>query len=206
MRPLFLALALAGTATAQHDHAAPTAVGPTDVAETFTVEGFRVDVGELPPGSAVGRAGLRYGDGGYVGVVHGKPYARGRVVFGGVVALNTVWAAGAHQQTELYTTVPLQIGGTRVAPGAYGLFVTPRVEGWTLHVNRALGMHLADEYDPALDVATVSVRSEVLDPTSADPSRLPVEGLTWSFAGDGSALRLAWDRVAASFPIARASE
>ena len=195
MRPLALALvALAAPVAAQHhDHgAAPSAQG---VAETFVVDGLRVDAADPPPGSAVGRAGLRYDDGGYVAVVYGKPYARGREIYGGLVGFGQVWVAGAHQATELTTTVPLTAGGARVEPGAYSLFVTPRPDGWTLHVNRALGMHLADEYDAALDVATVTVAPEVIDP--------PVEALTWSFADDGSALGLAWGPLAAAFPLAR---
>lgn len=194
---LLLALA-AGPALAQHDHAhhSTEAGDPTAVAEAFVVTGLRIDEADPPAGSSVGRAGLRYGDGGYVSVVHGKPYARGRQVWGGLVGYDAVWAAGAHRATELATTVPLIVGGARVEPGVYALFVTPRAERWTLHVNRGAGQHLADEYDPAADLATVDA-----EPAT---SGTPVEGLTWSFADDGSALTLAWGDRAAAFPIARA--
>ena len=189
-------LLLAGTASAQHDHSAPDASGdPHAVAEAFVVTGLRVDTEAPPPGSAVGRAGLRFADGGYVSVVHGKPYARGRQVWGGLVAFNTPWVAGAHRATELLTTVPLTVGGTRLEPGAYSLFVTPQHNAWTLHVNRALGMHLADEYDAAEDVARVDAVPLV--------GIAPVDGLTWSFREDGSALTLAWDRLSTDFAIAR---
>ncbi len=189
------ALAASG-AVAQHTHAAPAPGGdPAAVAETFVVTGLRVDETDLPPGSAVGRAGLRFADGGYVSVVYGRPFARGRQVFGGLVGLDDVWVAGAHQATELVTTVPLDVGGTRVEAGAYSLFVTPRADGWTLHVNATLGMHLADEYDAARDLATVAVAPDVLAE--------PVEALTWAFADDGSALTLSWADRSASFPLAR---
>ncbi|MEM9996272.1 MAG: DUF2911 domain-containing protein [Bacteroidota bacterium] len=188
---LFLLLLVGLSARAQD--APPPAF---EVAEIFVVEGFRLG-DEVPPGSAVGRAGLRYADGGYVHVVHGKPYVRGRQVYGGLVGYGAVWAAGAHRATELVTTVPLTVGDTRVEPGAYSLFVTPGRDRWTLHVNRALGMHLADEYDAALDVATVEVAPEML--------ATPVEGLTWSFADDGTALRFAWADVAIAVPFERTS-
>ena len=74
--------------------------------------------------------------------------------------------------------------------------MTPTGNRWRLHVNAALGMHLADEYDPALDVATVEAAPVGLEAA--------VQGLTWSFADDGGALVLSWDRRSASFPIARA--
>lgn len=193
-----LAALSASPALAQHDHAqhAPEVGDPHAVAEAFVVTGLRVDEADPPAGSGVGRTGLRYEDGGYVSVVHGKPYARGRQVWGGLVGYDTVWAAGAHRATELATTVPLVIGSTRVEPGVYALFVTPRADRWTLHVNRVPGQHLADEYDAAADLATVDAVPSA--------SGTPAEGLTWSFSEDGSALTLAWADRAASFPISRA--
>ena len=196
LRVLALALLAVPLANAQHDHSAPVASDdPTAVAEAFVVTGLRLDEAAPPPGSGVGRAGLRYADGGYASVVYGRPYARGRTIWGGLVADGVVWAAGAHRATELVTTVPLRVGGAALEPGAYSLFVTPGPDAWTLHVNAALGAHLADEYDPALDLVTVTVPTHALDAA--------VEGLTWSFADDGSALTLAWDRRAATFPIGR---
>ena len=193
---------LAHDASAQHGHGAPGEIGPSSeppgrgVAEAFAVTGLRVDADSVPPGSAVGRAGLRYADGGYVSVVHGKPYARGRVVFGGLVGMGAVWVAGAHRAAEMVTTVPLRIGETTLARGAYSLFVTPRDGAWTLHVNQRLGMHLADEYDPTKDLALVDATPTALD--------APVDGLTWAFADDGSALVLSWATTQVAFPFARA--
>ena len=193
---LLVAALAAVPASAQHAHSAPApGAGPLDVAETFVVTGLRLDEADPPPGSAVGRAAVRWVDGGYASVVYGRPFVRERQVWGGLVALDGVWLAGAHRATELVTTVPLGVGETRVAPGVYSLFVTPGADTWTLHVNTALGMHLADDYDPALDVATVTVAPAALDAT--------VEGLTWAFSDDGAALVLSWDRPAASFPLPR---
>ena len=192
-RPLavLFALAFALPAAAQH-HSGHS--GADGVTEAFTVAGLRVDEAAPPAGSGVGRAGLRFDDGGYVSIVHGKPYRRGRSIFGGVVEVGAVWAGGAHRATELFTTVPLMLGGTHIPAGAYSLFVTPGERFWKLHLNTRLGMHLADEYDPAEDLATYEVPATVLTE--------PVDGLTWSFETDsGLALRLAWDRLAAEWPF-----
>ena len=192
---LLVAVLAAAPAFAQHSHHAAPGADSLDVVETFVVTGLRVDEADPPPGSGVGRAAVRWGDGGYAAVVYGKPYVRGRQVWGGLVALDQIWVAGAHRATEVVTTVPLMVGGTRVEPGAYSLFVTPGTETWTLHVNATLGMHLADEYDAALDVAMATVAPAMLDAS--------VEGLTWAFSDDGAALVLSWDRLSASFPIPR---
>ncbi len=173
---------------AQHHTATPAT-------ETFLVEGLRVDLEDVPPGSAVGRAGARLPNGGYLHIVYGKPYVRGRQIFGGLVAWNQVWATGAHQATELVVTVPVTVGGLPLEPGVYSLFTTPRLDRWTLHFNSALGMHLADEYDPALDVLTVDVAPAPLMP--------PVEAFTIDFvsAGYGADLRIMWGNTAISVPI-----
>ena len=144
----------------------------------------------------MGRAGaVLPGGSGYLHVVHGKPYARGRTVFGGLVAWDRIWATGAHQSSELATTVPLLVGETRVEPGVYSLFTTPGQEQWTLHLNAQLGMHLADDYDPELDVATIT----------AEPGRSEqvTEGLVLEFVPrpGGVFLRLRWDRTVVDFPI-----
>lgn len=189
IRPWFVVLLLsAAPVAAQHDHAAGTT-------ETFLVEGLRVDMADPPPGSAVGRAGARLPGGGYLHVVYGKPYKRGRVVFGGLVGYDQVWVTGAHRATELVVTVPVAVGGVPLEPGVYSLFTTPRPDRWTLHLNSALGMHLADEYDPALDVLAVDLLAETLAES--------VDAFTIEFmpADDGVDLRILWDGTAVSAPI-----
>lgn len=191
---LALLLALAAPVAAQHDHTA-AAPDTSGVLETYVVEGLRV--GDAPPpGSGVGRAGLRFADGGAVSVVHGQPFARGRVVFGGLVGWGEVWSVGAHRATELWTSVPLEIGGARLAPGGYSLLATPGEDAWQIHVNRRLGAHLADEYDASENVATVEVPVQALD--------APQEALRLSFEAGTLGLRIAWERTAVVLPFRRA--
>ncbi len=182
-------LLIAPAATAQHEAVAGSVV------ETFLVEGLRVDPADPPPGSAVGRAGARLPGGGYLHVVYGKPYARGRQIFGGLVGWDQVWATGAHRATELVVTVPVTVGGEALEAGVYSLFTTPHPDRWTLHLNTALGMHLADEYDPALDVLTVDLGPETL----AEP--LPAFTIDFVPAADGADLRIRWDRTGVSVPV-----
>lgn len=202
---LLVLLALApAVGAAQHVHAGSAAVPGVAVPPVSAqlVTGLRVNDAEPPAGSGVARTSLRWADGPYVSVVYGRPYRRRRVLFGGVVGWGEAWVAGAHQATELWTSGALVVGGVPLPPGGYTLFLTPHARGaWTLHVNRALGMHLADEYDPALDVAVLNVVPETLE--------APVEGLTWAFVapaeGNVGQLTFAWDTVRLAVPVARAA-
>ena len=135
---------LAESGEQHHDHGIQQ-IGETEI---FLVEGLRVDPEFPPGGSAVGRAGASLPGGGYLHVVYGKPYKRAREIFGEVVKYDKVWVTGAHLSTELVVTVPVMIAGQHLDPGVYSLFTTPRHDRWTLHINEALGLHLASEYDP----------------------------------------------------------
>lgn len=190
-------LASAGVSAQTHNHSGTVesgALGDAPAVREFVVTGLRVDAENPPPGSAVGRAGVTMGDA-YLHVVYGRPFARGRQVFGGLVGWGQLWSAGAHVTTEMVVTAPVRMGGQDLAAGAYSLFVTPRPERFTVHVNRALGMHLADDYDPALDVLTLDAIPRRLD--------APEPALTWAFvpAGDGADLCLRWDRTEACVPV-----
>ena len=174
--------------------------GDSGKTETFLVTGLRIDAESPPPGSAVGRAGARLAEGGYLHVVYGKPYARGRQIFGGLVAYDQIWATGAHQSSELAATVPFSIGGQRLEAGVYSVFTTPGRERWKLHLNSALGMHLADDYDPELDVLVAEAAARRLDEKTAD---LVLEFVAMDGHGGESdlVLRIRWDDIAVDFPI-----
>lgn len=165
-------------------------------AETFVVTGLRIDESDPPPGSAVGRAGATLDDGTYLHVVHGKPYARGRKVFGGLVGYDQIWSTGAHMATELVVTDFVTVGGQTLAPGVYALFTTPREnEPWTLHLNSHPGQHLADEYDSALDVVVAEMTRYEADSyeQSLVYDFMPVEG--------GVDLRIRWAGVDVRVPV-----
>ena len=68
--------------------------------------------------------------------------------YGKVVSDSTpVWRAGANQTTKLKTEVPLEIGGKRLAPGEYDLFVDLKEPAWTLIVSMPLTL-VSDSHTP----------------------------------------------------------
>jgi hypothetical protein len=104
--------------------------------------------------SAPDKEGERqYSGGKWIEITYSRPILRGRtdifgkgadygkVVNGGA----PVWRAGANVTTKLTTEVPLMIGGKRIEPGTYDVFVDLKEGGWTLILSK---QPTQDKYDP----------------------------------------------------------
>jgi hypothetical protein len=69
---------------------------------------------------------------------YGRPVARGRVLFPGVVKWDTIWHPGADSASRLSITHDIEIEGKPLAAGEYTLWLIPRENGrWTVIVSRA---------------------------------------------------------------------
>lgn len=64
-------------------------------------------------------------DGKTITVEYGRPYAKGREIFGGFVPHSEVWRTGADEATTLTTTADLMLGALHVPAGTYSLFTIP---------------------------------------------------------------------------------
>src|SRR5882672_2704077 len=88
--------------------------------------------------SPSGTAATQVGDK-WIEIVYSRPILRGRTeIFGKgaeygkkVLSGAPLWRAGANLTTRLKTEVPLEIGGKRLAPGEYSLFVDLKEPAWT---------------------------------------------------------------------------
>jgi hypothetical protein len=66
---------------------------------------------------------------------YGRPAARGRVIFGGLVPYGQVWRTGAGRCTIVQFDAPVTIGGREIPPGAYALLTIPNTNHWTVILN-----------------------------------------------------------------------
>jgi hypothetical protein len=130
---------------------------------------------------------------------YGRPAARGRTIFGGLVPFDRVWRTGADDATQLTTDRAIRIGDVRLEPGTYSIYTVPGRDSWLLGINRGAGMAAAMSPDPAEDVGRVRM--------SVSATAGHVERFTIGIdpAGDGSALlRLRWEQTEATVPITAA--
>ena len=157
----------------------------------------------------------RYDGGKWIEVFYSRPLLRGRLdVFGKGAdygkkenAGAPVWRAGANQTTKLKTEVPIEIGGKRLVPGEYDVFVDLKENGWTLILSTQPTQEKYDPaektkiwgsygYDPKFDVVRVPM-------TMMKPA-VNVDQFTIAFVDmtdKGGKLGMAWDGQAAVVPF-----
>jgi DUF2911 family protein len=178
-----------------------------------------------PPGTAATQVGgkwtnpeseeRRYTGGKWIEIVYSRPVLRGRTdIFGKgadygktVLAGASVWRAGANQTTRLKTEAALEIGGKKIEPGEYSLFVDLKESGWTLIVST---QPYQEKYDPAEKAKTwgsfgydqkfdvVRVPMKMVTPAvSIDQFTIGFVNMT----DKGGAIAMAWDKTGAIAPF-----
>jgi hypothetical protein len=129
-------------------------------------------------------------------IVYGRPYKKGRVIFGGLEPWGKVWRTGADEATTLTTTADLMIGPLHVVAGTYGLFTIPNEKEWTLILNKTSKQWGAFKYDAGQDYGRAPMKVSV--------AKAPVEQLTIDIekknASEG-VLKIMWDTTVASTDI-----
>jgi hypothetical protein len=157
----------------------------------------------------------RYSGGKWIEVEYSRPMLRGRAeVFGKgadygkkVNAGAPMWRAGANQTTKLKTEVPLEIGGKRLAPGEYDLFVDLKEPAWTLIVSTQPTQEKYDAndktkiwgaygYDTKFDVVRVPM-TMVKPAVSHDQFTIGFVDMT----DKGGKIAMAWEKTGAMVPF-----
>ncbi len=124
-------------------------------------------------------------------IAYGRPYKKGRVIFGGLEAYGKVWRAGADEATQITFAKDCKVVGRPVKAGTYTLFVIPGKNEWTLLLNSKLGQWGAYDYDKTKDVLTAAVAAATLDNV--------VEQFTIEATAD--AIKMMWDKTSVTFPV-----
>lgn len=138
--------------------------------------------------------------GNHIHIDYSAPSARGRQIFGGLVAYDEVWVTGAHKATNIKFDQAVLINGKELNPGKYGLFTIPGKDEWTVILNQDWDIHLADDYKDANDIIRIKVKPETLNET--------VEALTFSVKekdAKTTTIAMSWDKTKISFDLVNAN-
>jgi hypothetical protein len=130
-------------------------------------------------------------------IVYGRPYKKGRVVFGGLEPWGKVWRTGADEATIFETEADLMLGHSlHVTAGKYSLFTIPNPTQWTLVLNKTVNQWGAFKYDPKMDYGRVPMTVR-RTPSVVEQLTIDIE----SKGGDEGILKIQWDETEASVPI-----
>jgi Protein of unknown function (DUF2911) len=72
-----------------------------------------------------------------VTIAYNRPSARGRKLFGGVVAWGRVWCPGADAATTIAVSKDVLVAGQPLGAGKYSVWAIPTPDAWTLIFSRA---------------------------------------------------------------------
>ena len=128
-----------------------------------------------------------------ISVRYGRPYKKGRDIFGALVPYGKVYRCGADSATTITFNKDVVFGGKPVKAGTYTLFVIPNQQSWTIILNTQLGQWGAFEYDKYKDKDLLHVDVPVNKPDN------PVEQLTIMLPA--SNLIIEWDQTLVTIPV-----
>lgn len=74
-------------------------------------------------------------------IVYDRPVARGRELFGGIVAYGEIWNPGANDATKATFSQSVTIDGMPLPAGDYSIWAIPDPNEWTVIFNRAADVY-----------------------------------------------------------------
>lgn len=153
--------------------------------------------GASPHETTGGVIGGRGGD--RVTITYGRPFAKDRKIWGGLVPYDKAWRLGSDEATTLITQKPIMFGDTTIPAGVYTLYMMPSESGASkLVFSSALG-GWGIPVDTKHDVAQVDLKKEAIDK--------PVDELTIAVANDsaagGGVIKISWEstQYSAAFTV-----
>jgi hypothetical protein len=131
-------------------------------------------------------------------ITYGRPFMKGREIYGGLVPFDKVWRTGADEATTFTTDGDLMLGSLHVPAGTYALFTIPGHEGWTIILNKVAKTWGAYDYEKnkAQDLGQAKAKTEKI--------AAPVEQLTLAIepgAGKNATLSIVWAATRVTVPI-----
>lgn len=126
-------------------------------------------------------------------ITYGRPYKKGREIFGKLEPYGKVYRVGADEATQITFAKDVTFGGKPVKAGTYTLCAIPNEKQWTVILNSQLGQWGAFKYDQYKDKDVVHVDVPVTTLST------PVEQLT--IAVKSGKVSIAWDTVEVEVPV-----
>ena len=129
-------------------------------------------------------------------VLYSRPLKKGRTIFGDVVKFGEAWRIGANESTEILFLTDVVFGGTNVKAGRYTLIAIPTEKEWTIKLNTVNDGWGNYSYDPAFDIATVTI------PTSNSDAEIEALSIVlYEKSKNVAHIKIGWDKTVAEIPV-----
>lgn len=126
-------------------------------------------------------------------VTYGRPYKKGRDIFGKLEPYGKVYRVGADEATTITFAKDATFGGKPVKAGTYALFAIPTESKWTIILNGQPKQWGAYDYEKNKDKDVVHVDAPVKKLGTV------VEQLTIEYPGKDLVIK--WDKTEVSVPV-----
>ncbi|MEY3921207.1 MAG: hypothetical protein RL634_968 [Bacteroidota bacterium] len=133
---------------------------------------------------------------GSIELSYSKPNMRGRNIFGDLVPFGAVWRTGANNATTLTFSDEVNIGGTKIPAGKYGLLSIPGASEWTIIISKQTDVTSPSAYQQNMDVVRLNVPAVSL-PFAIESFMITFEKIR----SNELELMILWDQTMVSFPI-----
>lgn len=130
-----------------------------------------------------------------ISITYDRPMVNKREVWGKLVPYDSVWRAGANENTVIAFSSPVRVGGRDLPAGRYGVHMIPTASEWTVILSNQADAWGSFSYDPKEDAVRLT----------AVPVAAPFQealGYTLDDPGKGSVVAaLHWEKLAVPFTI-----
>ncbi|HEY7613963.1 MAG TPA: DUF2911 domain-containing protein [Gemmatimonadales bacterium] len=130
-----------------------------------------------------------------ISITYDRPGVKDREIWGKLVPYDSVWRAGANENTVIAFSSPVRVGGKQLPAGRYGLHMIPTSSDWTVILSNQADAWGSFSYDQKED----AVRLTAVPTEGAFQENL---AYTLDDPGTGSVTAtLHWEKLAVPFPI-----
>jgi tetratricopeptide (TPR) repeat protein len=125
-----------------------------------------------------------------VSITYHRPAVNKRKIWGGLVQYDSLWRAGANENTTIAFSTPVKVEGKALPAGTYAFYAIPSASQWTLIFSKFTGDWGGYNYDAAEDVLRVNVTPQ--------PASEPQERLQYTFddvTNSSGIVSLRWEKL-----------
>ncbi len=130
-----------------------------------------------------------------VRVVYSRPQMKGRTIFGDLLKYGEMWRVGANETTEITFFKDVEINGTQIDAGRYGLFAKVNEDNWEFMIHTNPQSWGPPNHDPSANVLVYTAKTE------KTPETLEALSMTFVEAEDSVHLVIGWENTMARIPI-----